>query len=57
LGCFIVSDGSDRPCRLHFRAPSLLHTQIFSRLAVGLSLGRAALVWDSLDISAAETDR
>lgn|GEM_PF-41130 len=57
LACFMVSDGSDRPCRLHFRVPSLLHAQIFPRLAVGLSIERAELVWDSLDISAAEMDR
>ena len=57
LACFMVSDGSDRPCRLHFRTPSFFHAQLFARLAVGLTVERAALVWDSLDVSAAEVDR
>ncbi len=57
LACFMASDGSDRPCRLHFRTPSFFHAQLFGRLVVGLTIERAALVWDSLDISAAEMDR
>jgi NADH-quinone oxidoreductase subunit D len=57
LACFVASDGSDRPCRLHFRSPSLLHLQLFPRLVEGLSLEQTALVWGSLGISAAEADR
>ena len=35
LGCFVVSDGSSKPARVHMRDPSFVNLQAFSRMAEG----------------------
>ena len=57
LGCFIVSDGSDRPYRLRLRAPSFLNYQLFERIAPGLTLSDALVVLGSFNVVAGEVDR
>ncbi|MDP6698169.1 MAG: NADH-quinone oxidoreductase subunit C [Candidatus Latescibacteria bacterium] len=57
LGIHLVSDGTDRPYRLHFRTPSFAHLQCYPQLVAGLDLDEAALVLGSLNIAAAEVDR
>ncbi len=57
FGLYLVSDGTDRPYRLHFRTPSFVHLQCYPELVSGLDLDEAALVLGSLNIAAAEVDR
>ena len=35
LGCFVVSDGSSKPARVHMRDPSFVNLQAFSHMAKG----------------------
>jgi NADH-quinone oxidoreductase subunit D len=35
LGCFVVSDGSSKPARVHMRDPSFVNLQAFSQMAEG----------------------
>ena len=35
VGCFVVSDGSSKPARVHFREPSFVNLQAFRDMAVG----------------------
>ena len=35
LGCFVRSDGSSKPARVHMRDPSFVNLQAFSRMAEG----------------------
>jgi len=57
LGFFLVSDGTDRPRRLHLRAPSLFHSQVLTSLLPGTRLGDAAALVASMDPVAGEMDR
>jgi len=57
LGFYLVSDGTDRPRRLHLRPPSLYHAQILTFLLPGTRLGDAAALVASLDVVAGEMDR
>ena len=36
LGCFVRSDGSSKPARVHMRDPSFVNLQAFSRMAEGV---------------------
>jgi NADH-quinone oxidoreductase subunit D len=35
LGCFVRSDGSSKPARVHMRDPSFANLQAFARMAEG----------------------
>jgi NADH-quinone oxidoreductase subunit D len=35
LGCFVTSDGSAKPARVHMRDPSFVNLQAFSQMAKG----------------------
>ena len=35
LGCFIASDGSPKPLRVHFRSPSFINLQALPKLVEG----------------------
>ena len=35
LGCFVLSDGSSKPARVHMRDPSFVNLQAFSHMARG----------------------
>lgn len=57
LGFYLVSDGTDRPRRLHMRVPSLYHAQILTSLLTGTRLGDGAALVASMDVVAGEMDR
>jgi len=57
LGFLVVSDGSNKPYRLHIRAPSFPLAQIYPNLINGLNIGDAIVVLSSLHVVAGEVDR
>ena len=57
LGFYIASDGSNRPYRVHCRAPSFINYQCFSKLVVGHQISDVVAVLGSLNIIAGELDR
>jgi NADH-quinone oxidoreductase subunit D len=57
LGCHLVSDGSLRPARVQFRAPSSASLAAVSELLAGVKLEDVATILASMDISLSEVDR
>lgn len=57
LGVFLLSDGTDRPYRLHLRSPSLHQAQILPHLLRGASLEDVPVIVASFGIDSAEMDR
>jgi NADH-quinone oxidoreductase subunit D len=57
LSMFVVSDGSDRPCRLRVRAPSFANLQALETMARGHKIGDIVAILGSIDIVLGEIDR
>jgi NADH-quinone oxidoreductase subunit D len=57
VGFYIVSDGSDRPYRLHLRAPSFHHTAALERLVRGGLVADIIPTFGSLNMIGGELDR
>jgi NADH-quinone oxidoreductase subunit D len=57
LGCYLVSDGSETPWRLHWRAPSFYNLQVFPELARGAYIADLVIILASLDIVLPDIDR
>ncbi|WP_334142390.1 NADH-quinone oxidoreductase subunit D [Rhabdothermincola sp.] len=57
LGCYIVSDGSARPYRMHIRAPSFFNIQALPHLMHGGLVADAVAVISSVDPIMGEVDR
>ncbi|RRR74834.1 MAG: NADH dehydrogenase (quinone) subunit D [Candidatus Viridilinea halotolerans] len=57
LGCYIVSDGSPKPWRVHFRGPSFINLQALAHLAKGRLVADLVAVVASLDPVLGEVDR
>lgn len=57
LGVYLVSDGSPRPYRVHFRAPSFVNLQALPRMVEGRLVADVVAVIGSLDIVLGEIDR
>jgi NADH-quinone oxidoreductase subunit D len=57
LGCYIVSDGSSRPYRMHIRAPSFYNIQALPHLMHGGLVADAVAVISSVDPIMGEVDR
>jgi NADH-quinone oxidoreductase subunit D len=57
LGVYLVSDGSARPYRVHYRAPSFVNLQALSRMVEGRFVADVVAVIGSLDIVLGEIDR
>lgn len=57
LGVYVVSDGSGRPYRVHYRAPSFAHLHLLDPLARGGLLADLVGVIGSLDVVLGEVDR
>jgi len=56
-GCYVVSDGSNRPWRVHMRAPSLMACQALHKLIVGGMIADVIAVIGSLDVVMGDVDR
>ena len=57
LGCYLVSDGSARPYRLHIRAPSFVNLQTLPHLMRGGLVADAVAIISSVDPIMGEVDR
>lgn len=57
LGVFVASDGSPKPLRVHFRAPSFVNLQALPRLIQGRLIADVVACIGTLDIVLGEVDR
>jgi NADH-quinone oxidoreductase subunit D len=57
LGYYIVSDGSERPYRIHVRGPSFVNLQALPAMAKGEMIADVVAIIGSLDIVLGEIDR
>ncbi len=57
LGCYIVSDGSSKPYRMHIRGPSFVNLQTMSHMMADSLLADAVAVISSVDPILGEVDR
>lgn len=56
-GCYVVSDGSNKPWRVHFRSPSLMNLQALPHMAKGGLVADLVAMTASLDPLLGEVDR
>ena len=57
LGCYIVSDGSSHPYRMHVRAPSFINLQALPHLMNGFLVADGVAIISSVDPILGEVDR
>jgi NADH-quinone oxidoreductase subunit D len=57
FGCYLVSDGSNTPYRVHYRAPTFANMQALPRMAEGRLVADVVAVVGSIDIVLGEVDR
>ncbi len=57
LGCYLVSDGSSKPMRLHIRAPSFVNLQTLPYMMEGALVADAVAIISSVDPIMGEVDR
>jgi len=57
LGCFIVSDGSSKPYRMHIRGPSFINLQTLPHMMHGSLIADTVAIISSVDPIMGEVDR
>jgi NADH-quinone oxidoreductase subunit D len=57
LGCFIASDGSPKPLRVHFRSPSFVNLQALPLMVQGQLIADTVACIGTIDIVLGEVDR
>ena len=57
LGCFVASDGSPKPLRVHFRSPSFINLQALPKLIKGQLIADVIACIGTIDIVLGEVDR
>jgi NADH-quinone oxidoreductase subunit D len=57
LGCYLRGDGSPKPARVHFRAPSFVHLASLPQMCKGAFIADVVAVIGSIDIVLGEIDR
>jgi NADH-quinone oxidoreductase subunit D len=57
IGCYIVSDGTKRPYRVHFRPPSFINVSAINKLAKGRMISDLIAIIGTTDIVLGEIDR
>lgn len=57
IGCYIVSDGTNKPYRVHFRPPSFVNISALDKLVRGQMVSDLIAVIGSVDIVLGEVDR
>jgi NADH-quinone oxidoreductase subunit D len=57
LGCYMVSDGSGKPYRMHIRGPSFVNLQTMPHMLRGGLIADAVAVISSVDPIMGEVDR
>jgi NADH-quinone oxidoreductase subunit D len=56
-GCYVVSDGTNRPWRVHMRSPGLMACQSLHKFIVGGMIADVIAVIGSLDVVMGDVDR
>jgi NADH-quinone oxidoreductase subunit D len=57
LGCFVASDGSPKPLRVHFRSPSYINLQALPKFVEGQLIADVVACIGTIDIVLGEVDR
>lgn len=57
VGCYIVADGSDKPWRMHWRAPSFYNLSALDLMCTGHWMGDMVAIIASTDIVLGDVDR
>jgi NADH-quinone oxidoreductase subunit D len=57
LGCFVASDGSPKPLRVHFRAPSFVNLQALPFMIKGQLIADVVACIGTIDIVLGDVDR
>ena len=57
IGCYLVSDGSNKPYRVHFRPPSFVNISALDKLCRGQMISDLIAIIGSTDIVLGEVDR
>jgi NADH-quinone oxidoreductase subunit D len=57
IGCYLVSDGSNKPYRLRIRSPSFPHIEVLRETLVGILLSDVVVVIASVDPILGDVDR
>ncbi|MGQ0644257.1 MAG: NADH-quinone oxidoreductase subunit D [Elusimicrobiota bacterium] len=57
LGCYLISDGTDKPYRLHIRAPSFINLSALTEVVKGWKVADVIAILGSIDIVLGEVDR
>ena len=57
LGCFVASDGSPKPLRVHFRSPSFINLQALPLMVKGQLIADTVACIGTIDIVLGEVDR
>jgi NADH-quinone oxidoreductase subunit D len=57
IGCYLVADGTGKPCRLHIRGPSFYNLQTAGPMAEGSMVADAVAIVSSVDPIMGEVDR
>lgn len=57
LGCFVASDGSPKPLRVHFRSPSFINLQALPKIIEGQMIADVIACIGTIDIVLGEVDR
>ncbi len=57
LGCYLVSDGSPRPWRVHFRTPSFIHLSALPHMSKDALIADLVGIIGSVDIVLGDCDR
>ncbi|MED0676095.1 NADH-quinone oxidoreductase subunit D [Aneurinibacillus thermoaerophilus] len=56
IGCYIASNGKDKPYRIKFRRPSFANLQILPKLLIGKNIADMVAILGSIDIVLGEVD-
>lgn len=57
FGCYLISDGANKPFRVHLRAPGFAHLSAMNEMASGHMLSDVVAIIGTLDIVFGEIDR
>jgi len=57
LGCYLISDGSPKPWRVHFRTPSFIHLSALPHMSKGYLIADLVGIIGTVDIVLGDADR